>query len=337
MTTRRRVLGRTGLSVSEIGFGCGPTADLMINGSAQERRHAVRAALDLGIDYFDTAPVYGNGVSETKLGQTLRDLGARPVLASKVALEAGDMGDVAAAVVRSVEGSVERLGMPLTLIQLHNRVGPARAAKAEIGSGALLTVRDVLDPGGVMEAFESLRARKLVEFFGCSAYGGDMNCVAQLVDSGKFDSIIASYSLLNPSAWTAPGLQAPVRDYSRIGARAAAAGMATIALRVLEAGVLAGADPMQITTSPSADRLQMAAQLPAVQQLLDEARIPLAEAAIRFALSNDGVSLVLVGLSEPAQIAQAARCSTLGPLPADLLERIERLRGRGFAAGAPTH
>ena len=337
MRTKRRVLGGTGLRVSEIGFGCGPTADLMINGSPQERRRAVQAALDCGIDYFDTAPVYGDGVSEAHLGAALCDLGTRPVLASKVALEAADMGDVAAAVVRSVESSVERLGMPVTLIQLHNRVGVARAAKAEFGSGALVTVQDVLGPGGVMEAFESLRARKLVKFFGCSAYGGDMGCVQQLIASDKFDSIIVSYSLLNQTAWADPGAHPPVRDYARIGARAADTGMATVALRVLEAGVLAGADPLQITTSPSADRLQMAAQLPALRQLLDEAGIPLAQAAIRFALSNDAVSVVLVGLSEIAQITQAAACSSLGPLPPALLARIEDLRLRGFSAAAPSH
>ena len=335
MNMKRRVLGRTGLAVSEIGFGCGPTADLMINGSAHERRRAVQAALDLGIDYFDTAPVYGDGVSEANLGETLRDLGARPVVASKVALEAADMGDIGAAVVRSVENSVERLGMPVTLIQLHNRVGAARADKAEFGSGALVTVADVLGPGGVVEAFESLRARKLVKFFGCSAYGGDMGCVSQLVDSGRFDSIIVSYSILNQTAWSDAGAYPPARDYGRIGARAAGAGMGTLALRVLEAGVLAGADPAQITTSPSADRRQMAAQLPALQELLHKEGVPLTEAAIRFALSNPAVSVVLIGFSEMAQIGEAARFSNLGPLPAGLLGRIERLRLGGFACGAP--
>jgi aryl-alcohol dehydrogenase-like predicted oxidoreductase len=335
MRTQRRVLGRTGLRVSEIGFGCGPTADLMIHGSPRERRAAVHAALEAGIDYFDTAPVYGDGASEANLGQTLRDLGARPVVASKVALEAADMRDIAAAVVRSVESSVERLGMPVTLIQLHNRVGGVRAPKAEFGSGALLTVQDVLGPGGVVEAFESLRERKLVDFFGCSAYGGDMDCVSQLVASGKFDSIIVSYSILNQTAWTDVGPHPAPRDYRQIGAHAAAAGMATIALRVLEAGVLAGADPNRITTSPSADRQRMAAQLPALQHLLREQRVPLTEAAIRFALSNPALSVVLLGISETAQVAQAVRCSNLGPLPAGLTDRIERLRLRGFAPTAP--
>jgi aryl-alcohol dehydrogenase-like predicted oxidoreductase len=335
MKTKRRVLGRTGLSVPEIGFGCGPTADLMINGSARERRAAVHTALELGIDYFDTAPVYGDGASEANLGATLRDLGARPVIASKVALEAADMRDIAGAVVRSVQDSVERLGMPVTLIQLHNRIGVARAPKAEFGSGALLTVQDVLGPGGVVEAFESLRERKLVKFFGCSAYGGAMDCVSQLVESGKFDCIILSYSILNQTAWTDAGPHPAPRDYCRIGAHAAQAGMGTIALRVLEAGVLAGADPMRITTSPSADRLRMAAQLPALHQLLRQERVPLTEAAIRFALSNPAVSVVLLGMSDKAQVEQAARCSNSGPLPAALIDRIEQLRLRGFAPATP--
>ena len=50
---KRRLLGRTGISVSEIAFGCGPTAGLMIRAEATARRDAVAHALELGIDYFD--------------------------------------------------------------------------------------------------------------------------------------------------------------------------------------------------------------------------------------------------------------------------------------------
>ena len=57
---KRRPLGRTGLSISEIGFGCGPTAGLMVRGDDKMRRDAVARALELGIDYFDTAPAYGD-------------------------------------------------------------------------------------------------------------------------------------------------------------------------------------------------------------------------------------------------------------------------------------
>jgi aryl-alcohol dehydrogenase-like predicted oxidoreductase len=267
---KRRTLGRTGLTVPEIGFGCGPTAGLIVRGTAEERRAAVARALELGIDYFDTAPVYGDTASEAHLGETLRTLGATPTVATKVALEARDFSDIRGAAIRSVEASVERLGAPIALIQLHNRVGAARADKAEYGTGALLTVDDVLGPGGVVEAFRALRDRGLVRFVGCSAYGGDPAAVARLIDSGAFDTITVNYSLLNRTAWEPDATAA--RNYAGAGKRAAAAGMGIIGLRVLEGGALANK----------------------------------AGDAVRFALSNADLSTVLIGFSDLAQIDAAA-------------------------------
>ena len=268
---RRRPLGRTGLAVSEIGFGCGPTAGLMVRGTPAERRDAVARALALGIDYFDTAPVYGDTVSEAHLGATLRALGARPTVATKVAIEAPDFGDICGATIRSVEASAERLGVPITLIQLHNRVGPARSAKAEYGSGALLTVDDVLGPGGVIDGFRAVRDRGLARFFGCSGYGGSPAAVARLIESGAFDTITVNYSMLNRTAWTPDSSLA--RNYAGTGKKATAAGMGIVGLRVLEGGALA-------------DK---------------------AAAAVRFALANPDLSTVLIGFSDLGQIEAAAR------------------------------
>ncbi len=61
----------------------------------------------------------------------------------------------------------------------------------------------MLGPRGVAETFESLRSQGVVEYFGCSAYGGDMAAVAEVVDSGTFDCIQVHYSILNTSAWEA--------------------------------------------------------------------------------------------------------------------------------------
>ena len=63
-----RSLGQTGVQVSEIGFGCGDNASLIVNGTASERREVVEKALATGINYFDTADHYGEGKSETNLG-----------------------------------------------------------------------------------------------------------------------------------------------------------------------------------------------------------------------------------------------------------------------------
>ena len=71
-----RTLGRTGLRVSEIGFGCGNVGGLMTRDGHDEQLGAVRHALDLGINYFDTARAYGEGRSETNLGRVLDEAGA---------------------------------------------------------------------------------------------------------------------------------------------------------------------------------------------------------------------------------------------------------------------
>ena len=317
-----RRLGRTGLAVSEIGFGCGTTADLMIHGTPEMRRRAVARALELGINYFDTAPVYGETASESHLGQALRELGARPIVATKVALVDDDLEDICGAVVHSVEASLGRLGLDtLPLIQLHNRVGARRAAKGEFGTGALLTVADVLGPRGVVEGFLALRKRGLVHHFGCSAYGGEVAAIQQLVDSGAFDAIIVNYSVLNRTAWQAAGPPARVRDYGGIARRASAAGMGAIALRVLEGGVLAGTES---ATRRGPDLEAMTAQARALRTSLAPGDPPMTELAIRFALSNREVSTVLIGFSDIAQIDEAVRCAAAGPLPADLLHRVDR-------------
>ena len=150
-----RKLGRTGLEISEIGFGCGTSAGLMVGGPPDARRAAVARALERGITLFDTAPVYGDTLSEVHLAQALRELGAKPVVATKVALETPDYDDLAGGVVRSLEGSLERLGLDvLPIVHMHNRVGLERMGKSPYGSGALLTLDDVLGKNGVVEGFE---------------------------------------------------------------------------------------------------------------------------------------------------------------------------------------
>src|SRR5258708_28106626 len=81
----RRQIGLTGLSVTELGFGAAAIGGLFKPSAADVARAAVDAAWDAGIRYFDTAPHYGLGMSECRLGEALR---GRPrdeyVLSTKV-------------------------------------------------------------------------------------------------------------------------------------------------------------------------------------------------------------------------------------------------------------
>lgn len=307
---KRRVFGRTGLRASEIGFGCGTTARLMIEGAAAERRQAVARAIESGIDYFDTAPLYGDGRSETNLGQTLKELDAHPVVATKVVLWPEDLGDIAGSVRRSVMHSLERLQLgTLPLVHLHNRVGAQRAPKPELGVGAQLTVEDLLGGGGVAEAFEWLKTRGLVQHFGCCAFGGETAALQQVIDGGHFDTVLVSYSMLNATAFGSIASRTQVPDFGGIGARAAAKGMGTIALRVLEAGRVSG------SASPGG-----------LSAILEQSGLGPIEAAIRYALSNERVSTALVGITRVEHVEAAVEAARKGPLEPALLARIDALR-----------
>src|SRR5882672_6717629 len=130
-----RLLGRSDISVSVIGFGCGGNARLMTGEDETLRLSTLRRALEAGINYFDTAPVYGDGRSERNLGRDLRSLGANPVISTKVVLQTTDLGDPSSAVIRSVEQSLTRLGVDhIDILILHNRV--FEASDGDFGIGA---------------------------------------------------------------------------------------------------------------------------------------------------------------------------------------------------------
>jgi len=81
-----RMLGRTGLEVSALGFGCGAVGGLLVKGDRKDMLRVVARAVELGITYFDTAPGYGDGISETSLGLVLEELKPPVLVGTKVQL-----------------------------------------------------------------------------------------------------------------------------------------------------------------------------------------------------------------------------------------------------------
>ena len=71
---QRTSFGRTGIDISVLGYGCGTVGGLMIRGTASDRERAVARSVELGINYFDTAALYGDGVSEEHLGAVWKAL-----------------------------------------------------------------------------------------------------------------------------------------------------------------------------------------------------------------------------------------------------------------------
>src|SRR5215510_12356448 len=224
-----RTIGQTGLRVSEIGFGCGNNAVLMVKASYEDQVKAVRHALDQGINFFDTAFAYGLGKSEENLGRILNDLGANPVISTKIRLEADAVADVKAATIQAVEAGLARLKRNrVDFIQLHTRVTLERGTGARFS----LAPKDVLGPNGVIDGLKTMRARGKVGFFGFSGLG-DPKALHELVDSGQFHGFQCYYNLLNPSAGDRVPTGFSALDYALILDRGAAKGMGAFVIRVL--------------------------------------------------------------------------------------------------------
>ena len=325
-----RMLGNTGLRVSEIGFGCGNVGGLMVRGSHDQQISSVRHALDLGINYFDTARAYGEGQSETNLGRVLEEIGEEVILSTKIRLESDALQDIAAATASEVEQGLARLGRgSVDLIQLHTRL----VEKREPGRFAM-TPDEVLGPGGVIEAFKRLRDQGRVGFFGFTGLG-DVKAIHALVDSGEFHSFQAYYNLLNPSAGQAVPEGFSALDYRRIIDRAAAGGMGVVVIRVLAAGVLSavpesGGGSSREPLSAGSDYERDVARAHKLSFLKDHGLESLPRAAIRFAFMKPEVSTVLVGFSNNAQIDEAAACSGAGPLPEAAMAALREVWERDF-------
>jgi L-galactose dehydrogenase/L-glyceraldehyde 3-phosphate reductase len=324
-----RTLGKTGLKISEIGFGCGNNAVLMVRASYEEQARAVRRALDLGINYFDTAFAYGMGKSEENLGRILNDLGASPVISTKIRLEPEAVADLKAATIEAVEAGLKRLKRNrVDLIQLHNRVTVERSP----GKRFSLAPKDVIGPQGVLEGFKEMRERGRVGYFGFSGLG-EPKALHEVIESGELHSVQAYYNLLNPSAAQPVPPNFGALDYGRLIDRAAARGMGVAVIRVLAAGALtsdpaAGGGSSPEPLSPGSDYSLDLERAGKVKFLVGGDIKSLTQAAIRFALMKPEVSTVLVGFSNTAHIDEAVACS--GGLSEEAMARLRKLWDSDF-------
>jgi aryl-alcohol dehydrogenase-like predicted oxidoreductase len=317
-----RTLGRTGLQVSELGFGCGMVGGLLVRGEYPIMRRAVARAIESGINYFDTAPLYGDGQSEVNLGAVLRELRAEVVVGTKVRLAAEDINRLERAISESLEGSLRRLGREsVDLLQLHNAFTSNR--RPDVAS---LTPEDL---AAVLRTFETLQRQGKIRFYGITALG-DTVALHRVVTRGGFHTIQTVYNLLNPSSGRPVRPDFPYQDYRQLADQAAAAGLGVIAIRVLAGGALSGITerhPIAMrSVAPLAtgrDYAEDAARARQFDFLIADGTVDsLVEAAIRFALSKPEISVTLVGTSSLEQLDHAVAAANRGPLPSAALDRL---------------
>jgi aryl-alcohol dehydrogenase-like predicted oxidoreductase len=343
-----REVGNTGVRISEIGFGGGGNAGLMLRGTPEQQRQAIERAVELGINYFDEAPDYGDGLSETNMGRVLSELGIRPYITSKVEVRAENLDDIAGHVVRSVDESLDRLGVDyLDFLQIHN--GPVME-RPEL-SGASYThlwIQDYLRPGGALEGLQRVQRAGKARFIGFITRGNDASAARQLIDTGVFSLINVSVHLLNPTAGIHPHGMRVAQDWGGILSYAASHGVGAAVYSPLAGGFLtdnavSGGAPHPLgrggrTASGEAVGLQQAKALSFLSKNLhpqtQKDDHDLAQAGLRFVLGLEGVSVLLGGFSDTQQVEENVVASGKGPLSEENMVRIESAWRGNFGLGA---
>jgi len=321
-----RDFGRTGMRLSVLGFGCGAVGGIMVRGERADQERLVARALEVGVNCFDTAVLYGDGESERNLGRVLKKLKpAGAIVGTKVRVPPAEFGRMADAITTSLEGSLARLGLDhVDIFHLHNPITTS-------GGGSTLGAGQVLEE--VVPAFERLRQQGKIRYLGISAVG-DTAALHQVIDSGVFDSAQIVYNMLNPSAAEELPPNYPAQDYRRLFDHTRDAGVGVVGIRVLAGGALSGSAARHPIASPAPEPIGSAMRydadierarrlMPLVQEGFASS---LTEAATRFALSHPAMGTILVGMATPQEFEGAFAAVEKGPLPQAALDRLSALR-----------
>jgi aryl-alcohol dehydrogenase-like predicted oxidoreductase len=283
----RRPLGRSGLEVSVIAFGC---MSLGEGHAANER--LIHAALDLGIDVFDTADLYQHGENEVTLGRALRGRRNSAIIATKVGNQwradgsGWDWNPRKSYIKESVVGSLRRLRTDfIDVYQLHGG-----------------TIDDPIDE--TIEAFEELKEAGAVRHYGISSIRP--NVIAQWVKRACLTSVMMQYSLLDRRP------EEECLDLLR------ANDIGVVVRGGLARGLLVSKPPADYLDH---DRTAVDAAQRLLEEVTEEEATP-AQTAIRYCLAHPAVTTVACGVRTMAQLEENAAAGERPPLDADRLERL---------------
>ena len=307
--------------MTRLGLGCAPLGNLFQAVADDDAVATVDAAWDAGWRLFDTAPLYGHGLSERRLGAALagrpRDeyvlstkvgrLLRPPAAGSTVAtifVDAPDLDPVFAysrdAVLRSIDESLERLGVDrIDVVHVHDPDDHEQAA---------------LD--GAFPALIELREQGVVGAIGCGMNQWQM--LDRFVDRVDLDCVLLAgrYTLLDPSG----GDELLPHCLDR--------GVGVVIGGVFNSGLLADPDERATYDYASAP-IHLVAQARAMAQVCTAHGVSLTAAALQFALAHPAVTSVLVGARSAAEVHSDATAAAVA-LPDDLWAELADAR-RGAA------
>ncbi|WP_035697494.1 aldo/keto reductase [Glycomyces tenuis] len=308
----RRRLGDTGVSVSAMGLGCAPIAGLFTPVGPELAAATVEAAWAGGIRHFDTAPHYGAGLSEERLGSVLRGL---PREAFTVSTKMGR-------VLVDHDGPWDLWAEPNGRASAFDFSGDG-AREAHLGSlerlgldrvdiGLVHDADDHLDEAaaGTYAALAELRSEGRLGAIGVGMNSTD--AAAELLSRGDFDvALIAGrYTLLDQSALG--GLYPLCRSR----------GVSVIAAGVFNSGILAAPDAGATFDYAAADGA-LVAKARAIAEVCARHGVPLRAAALQFPLAHPAVASILVGARTPAEVDDALAMFA-HPIPEALWHDLKR-------------
>lgn len=310
---RYRKLGNTDIYVSEIGFGAwgiGGTVDGSIaygETDDQESRHALRLAYDLGVTFYDTSNFYGFGHSEKLIGETLKGVRDKVVIATKVGfLRDGKTQDFSPQHIRnSVEQSLKNLGTDyIDLYQLHSP-----------------PIQCLEEDRSIIETLHSLVDEGKVRVIGISARSPEDALIA--AKSLRFKVVQANFNLVDQRALTNGLFDFCVKE-----------GVGFVARTPLCFGFLTNAysaqshfsfgDHRNLLSTEQIKKWDEARQLFLnISETTDDQGC--AQFALRFCLSYRAVSTVIPGMINRQHVHENIFSSSLGRLPPDKVKALEKI------------
>jgi D-threo-aldose 1-dehydrogenase len=312
-------IGRTDLKVTRLGFGGVPLGGLYKEVSENEAEATVRRALDLGINYFDTAPIYGFGKSEIRLGRELAKCTRDSiVVATKVGytLVADDgkpdekvfhrfdnvpplhpIFDYSYdGIMRTFAGSLERLN--LSYVDILNIHDPDDHWKEAI---------EIVYP-----ALHKLRAEGVVRAIGVGMNQAEM--LARFAREGDFDCLLVAgrYTLIDHTALRDLLPVCQSRKISVVIGGPYNSG-------ILATGVRPGATYNYVDASPA-----VIEKVAAIEAVCKRHHVPLPAAALQFPMAHPAVAAIIPGARSAAEVERNIELLNL-PIPKDFWEELQQL------------
>jgi len=311
---RYRVFGRTGLEVSEIGFGAWGIGRFMwIGAEDRESLRALDRAIDLGLNFIDTALAYGDGHSEKLVGQAVRKRRETIHVATKVPpknllwpARPGIPIEQAFPyqhVVRSTETSLRNLGMETVDVQQFHVWSPGWLASEEW-----------------RRAIEDLKKSGKIRYFGISINDYQPDSALEAIATGLIDCVQVIYNIYDPTA------------AERLFPACQERGVGVIVRVPLDEGGLTGSITPD-TVFPEGDwrdryfrgerRRQVWERAGKLAGAVGESHGTLAQVALRFCLSHPAVSTVIPGMRSVRNVESSCAVSQLGALPDAVLGELQ--------------